>query len=328
MDTPLGKKYVDNVIQLIESDLGPPKKKSGRWLFWECPFHPDKHPSLGVSMVEGNWHCFQCGLGGDARTWLWKYRQVKTPQSQNRPISNFPIRSEKTITPPNEIWQSRARNYLDEWKDTLWWAQGKNARWHLYGRGLKGDIIEKFQLGYNPVDRFEPLEKWGLKPSSPDEKTVFIPAGICIPWIVDGKVWKINFRRGQAYPKYLQIKGSQPAIFGLESLKDHSTAFLVEGEFDAMLLGQEAGDLVRVCTLGSASSRHLSSQWQSYFLGCQRIFLVGDNDKAGRDWAETISGLSHRLKKVQLPTGKDISDYWLKGGNLHEWVQGIIGSGQ
>lgn len=95
-----------------------------------------------------------------------------------------------------------------------------------------------------------------------------------------------------------------------------------------MLLGQEAGDLVGVCTLGSASSRHLSSQWQSYFLGCQRLFLVGDNDKAGRDWAETISGMSHRLKQIQVPTGKDISDYWFISGNLHEWVQEIVRSTQ
>jgi DNA primase len=120
------------------------------------------------------------------------------------------------------------------------------------------------------------------------------------------------------------VKGSQPAVFRLKSIRDHPIAFLVEGEFDAMLLEQEAGDLVGVCTLGSASNRHLSSKWLSYFLGCQRIFLIGDDDKAGNDWANAISGLSHRLKQIHLPEGKDISDYWHLGGNLHIWVQETI----
>ena len=92
---------------------------------------------------------------------------------------------------------------------------------------------------------------------------------------------RLTFADLESTPKYLQIKGSQSSIFGLETLRDHAIGFIVEGEFDAMLLEQEAGDLVGVCTLGSASSRHLSSKWLSYFLGCQRIYLVGDNDKAG-----------------------------------------------
>ncbi len=316
---------MDEVFQLIETDLGPPKKKSGRWWFWECPFHPDKHPSLGVSMAEGNWHCFQCGSGGDARAWLLKYRRMRVDHYQNRSIQNQPRQVEKAVNPPNDVWQARAQALIREFSANLWWTQGKNARWYLYGRGLKGEIMERVHVGYNPINRFEPLDKWGLTPASPEEKTVFIPAGICIPWMVDGKIWKINFRRSRAYPKYLQVKGSQPAVFGLESVRDHSIVFLVEGEFDAMLLEQEAGNLVGVCTLGSASSRHLSSKWLSYFLGCHRIFLVGDDDKAGNDWAKAMSGLSHRLKQIHVPKGKDISDYWHLSGNLHEWVQEIIG---
>jgi DNA primase len=169
------------------------------------------------------------------------------------------------------------------------------------------------------------LEKWGLIPATPEETKVFIPAGICIPWIVEGQVWKVNFRRFGSTPKYLQIKGSHSSVFGLETIRDHTIVFIVEGEFDAMLLEQEAGNLVGVCTLGSASSRHLSSKWLSYFLGCQRIYLVGDNDKAGKDWAETLLGLSRRLKQIQMPEGKDISEFWLMTGNLLGWVEKILG---
>jgi DNA primase len=140
---------------------------------------------------------------------------------------------------------------------------------------------------------------------------------------VNGQIWKINVRRSNKSPKYMQIKGGQGAVFGLDTLPSHTTAFLVEGEFDALLLEQEAGDLVGVCTLGSASSRNLTSQWQSHFLSCQRIFLVGDNDQAGRDWASVMSGISHRLKRANVPKGKDISEFWQMGGDLRNWVQEV-----
>ena len=312
---------IDDIVHLIESDLGPPKKKSGRWWFWECPFHPDKHPSLGVSLVEGNWHCFQCGAGGDARAWLWKYRRVKTYQGDKGLIHKNTPNIEKPVCPPNEVWQARAMSFIHKWSINLWSTQCKEIRKYLHGRGLNEEILQKHQIGFNPINSYEPLEKWGLIPATPEETKVFIPAGICIPWIVEGQVWKVNFRRFGSTPKYLQIKGSQSSVFELETIRDHTIVFIVEGEFDAMLLEQEAGDLAGVCTLGSASSRHLSSKWLSYFLGCQRIYLVGDNDKAGCDWAEALSGLSQRLKQIQVPEGKDITESWLKRENLYKWVE-------
>lgn len=316
---------MDDIVHLIESDLGPPKKKSGRWWFWECPFHPDKHPSLGVSMVEGNWHCFQCGAGGDARAWLWKYRRIKTYQGDKGLIRTNTPNIEKPVCPPNEVWQARAMSCIHKWSTNLWSTQCKEIRKYLHERGLNEETLQKNHIGFNPINSFEPLEKWGLIPATPEESKVFMPAGICIPWIVEGQAWKINFRRFGSTPKYLQIKGSQSSVFGLENLREHTTAFIVEGEFDAMLLEQEVGDLVGVCTLGSASSRHLSSDWLSYFLGYQRIYLMGDNDKAGCDWSEALLGLSRRLKWIQVPEGaKDISEFWLTTGNLHGWVKKIL----
>ncbi|MHB2021023.1 MAG: hypothetical protein ACYCW6_29145, partial [Candidatus Xenobia bacterium] len=50
-------------------------------------------------------------------------------------------------------------------------------------------------------------------------------------------------------PKYRHVKGSQPILFGSDTLQGRETALLCEGEFDAMLLAQEAGDLVGVATL-------------------------------------------------------------------------------
>jgi DNA primase len=107
-------------------------------------------------------------------------------------------------------------------------------------------------------------------------------------------------------------------------LKDHDIAFLVEGEFDALLLEQEAGDLIGVATLGSASNRNLDGRWLSYLLRCQRIVLVGDNDPAGLDWVKSMGNLSRRLCWTKVPAGKDITEYWRKGGDLKKWITELL----
>ena len=314
---------MEGIIALIEADLGQPQKKTGRWWFWHCPFHADPHPSLGVTLENGSWFCFQCGVGGDARTWLWKYRRVKTPFKNTRLYQTFPKKEEKVVTPPSNIWQAKTQLSIEKWVANLWGEPGKAALRYLNERGLKDETLRKYQIGYNPANYHELLEQWGLKAQSKNDQTLFIPAGISIPWVMSDVIWKVNFRRFNSPSKYLQLRGSQPGIFGADTIRDHPITYIVEGEFDAMLLEQEAGDLIGVCTLGSASSRHLSSKWLSHFLSCQRIYLVGDNDLAGQEWAEALLGNSHRLRNIQVPEGKDITDFCRIGGDLKGWVKNI-----
>ncbi len=315
----------ESLIELIEADLGAPRRKHGKWLFWNCPFHLDKNPSLGVDTADPHWFCFGCKRGGREKEWRTQYRKETSParfrvSPLRRPVPAPPDNNH----PPSEIWQIRAQTWIATWKDVLWTPQGKPGRWYLYGRGLNGEVIKSFALGYNPHDRFEKLDDWGLEPRSPEEKCVFLPAGVCIPWIVDGQVWKLNFRRFDRLPKYLQVKGSRPGLFGANRLRDHAVAMMVEGEFDALLLEQEAGDLVGVCTLGSASSRAVDGRWLSYLMHCHKIILVGDGDAAGLNWVHSMGGISRRFCCASVPVGKDITEFWLKGGDLRQWVQALL----
>ena len=229
----------ESILDLIEMDLGPAKRQSGRWYFWSCPFHKDLHPSLGVTTDHDNdrWFCFSCRKGGGQAAWYQLYRHTDPPvnNSKQPARTNVVLLPVDHNQPPNELWQIRAFTLIAECQEKLWTMKGKPGRWHMYGRALKGLVMEPFQLGYNPYDRYEKLEDWGLEPRSQNERYVYIPAGICIPWIVGDQVWKINFRRLGKMPKYLQVKGSHPGLFGAETLKDHDIALLVEGEFDALL---------------------------------------------------------------------------------------------
>lgn len=299
--------------ELIEDDLGKPVRKSERWLMWHCPFHADRVASFAVRADGTHWFCFGCRKGGDAAGWLKEYRKMTVRD----PISRRPKPPAPPVVhpPPNEPWQARAKLYIQHWEKMLWSERGKDARRYLNERGLNDDTLRKFHIGYNPSHFFEGGHLWGL----PSER-VFLSAGVIIPWIVDGTVWKVNVRRFGQDPKYLQLRGSQPALFGAENLAGKANLCIVEGEFDAMLLDQEAGDLVGVGTFGSASVREIDYRWISRLLGSQRILIVGDRDQAGRDLMTALSGFSHRFRCAQVPSGKDVTEYWQIGKDLRDWI--------
>ena len=44
--------------------------KKGSRLVGLCPFHGEKTPSFNINDDEGFYHCFGCGVSGDAITYL------------------------------------------------------------------------------------------------------------------------------------------------------------------------------------------------------------------------------------------------------------------
>jgi len=114
---------------------------------------------------------------------------------------------------------------------------GIGAQGRLNKRGLSDGTIRSWDLGYNPEGQ-EIAGRW-------------VEEGITIPWWADGKVWHVNVRRAgkEPDPKYKAVSGGRPILFGADRLAGEDLV-LVEGEFDCVLLKQDAGDLVAVATLG------------------------------------------------------------------------------
>jgi hypothetical protein len=160
-----------------------------------------------------------------------------------------------------------------------------------------------------------------LTTADTDGKRTWKPRGIVLPWRVDGNVWQLKIRRADGrHPKYTAIKGGHPLIFGAHTLAGHPVAVLTEGEFDAMLVHQEAGDLVGVATLGSAS-KSLSTRAVDYLLPITTLLAAYDMDAEGERGAARLSGLSARVRRVRLPSGKDITELWTRGGSVRAWVE-------
>jgi len=310
-----------SIAQVIEADLGPARKKSGKWLLWYCPFHPDHAtPSLAVTPANGRWHCFGCGKSGDAITWLREREGLTFQEACERlgagalsPVSPRPVAprpaQEPQDGPPSAAWQEQARKVITQGEAALWEPAGEKARAWLSCRGFQEATLRRWRIGYNPKDQ----KIAGL----------WVERGILIPWEAGGMVWAVNVRRpvtGEADgPKYKAIKGSKPGLYGVDTLTAGLPAVLVEGEFDAMLLYQEAGDLVGVATLGSAS-KTLGDRWLPYLLPIPTLLVAYDTDQAGENGAGALTSLTARARRIKPLGGKDVTDFWKEGGNLRAWV--------
>lgn len=125
--------------------------------------------------------------------------------------------------------------------------------------------------------------------------------------------------------KYRGVKGNRVALLGADRLTGKPNVFVTEGDFDAMLLHQIAGDLIDVLTLGSANAR-LTDYWLPYLLAGQRFYIATDNDtdgdKAADHWLDLVKD---RGVRVHPPRGKDVTESWQAGVDLRLWVKGCMG---
>jgi len=144
-----------------------------------------------------------------------------------------------------------------------------------------------------------------------------------IPCFVDRTLWYLKVRRPVPPlpgPKYQQVKGGgKRALFGLNHLDGKRVAMICEGEFDALLLWQEAGDLVDVVALGSATARP-SPRFLAHLLGASHWPVATDRDDAGEKSAAWWDDFSAGVRRVWPLQGKDLTDFYQAGGDLRAWV--------
>jgi DNA primase len=75
-------------IDLVEllTHYGLTLKRRGKNLFTLCPFHQDSSPSLSVNPQAQLYHCFGCGAGGDAFTFVQRHDHLTFNQAVRKLI--------------------------------------------------------------------------------------------------------------------------------------------------------------------------------------------------------------------------------------------------
>ena len=276
-----------------------------------------------VQPERGLWWCRLCrDRWADAIEYvIWRdgvsFREavgILDEHADDRPVRPVRPAAPEIAPEPSAAWRARADAVAVQAFHRLWSDEGARARDYLHRRGLQEDTILQFLLGYLGEDLRDDAEAWGL-----EGKPVWLPRGITIPWVVDGFTWAVKVRRPKGRPKYVAARGSAPTIFGADKMAGRDTLVLAEGEFDAMLLWQEARDLVDVATLGNAT-RGIDPRATLRLLRASTILVAYDADDAGRQGARKLGAASGRMRPLELPPGHDLTDYHLAGGGLRQLV--------
>jgi DNA primase len=324
-----------NIKDLIESD-GVKLKKYGATYRGRCPFHNGKtETSLLVDAEAGKYHCFGCDNHGDAIQWLrerWGLSFLEAcdylghdpgPRKEVRPT---PAALEpKEAKTPSELWQSKARIFLDEAIKTLWTPMGDKTRAWLHAeKGLNYATIKAACLGLNLADIYEPRAAWGLDPIIKDDGTEqrqWIPSGLVIPLIKNKKIMRLRIRRTDPGdgPRYVVISGASPAP--LISGKDKTAFVIVESELDGLLLSQDAGDICGIIALGTVKAKP-DKQTHELLKTAPVILISLDTDNAGASaswkfWPDTYGAKAKRWPTIK---GKDASEARLNGLDLRGWI--------
>ena len=318
-------------------------KKSGVNYKGLCPFHDDKTPSFMVSPTKQICKCFSCGEGGTAINFLMKHEQITYPEALRWLAKKYNIEiEEKELTDEEKREQSDRESMfiVNEW------AMGyfKNilntdpdgvaiGRQYFRSRGIRDDIVEKFNLGFS-LNKRDALALAAKKAGYQEE--FLIKTGLCIkgekgvydryagrvifPWFnVSGKVVAFGGRLLDARTKGVQQKyvnspdseiyHKERELYGLyqgkKAIAKEDCVYMVEGYTDVIAMHQCGLENV-VANSGTALSKHQIKLLRRF---TPNIILLYDGDEAGIHAAmrgtDMLLAEGMRVKVLLLPDGDD-----------------------
>lgn len=322
-----------DIVDLIDSRL--PLKKSGSNFVACCPFHNEKTPSFSVNRNRQIYHCFGCGASGNAIGFLMEYSHlgfveavedlaafvgVDVPREAGFERSPALDGSSRIFA----VLESVAAFYAEQLKS----PQGKKALDYLESRGVSGDVVRDFCLGFAPdawdvlLGRFDrgALIDAGLLVVKDDGKAYDRFRGRLMFPIRDKRKRVVGFGGrvlDDSLPKYLNSpetpvfsKGKE--LYGLFELLDKKSRpdriIVVEGYMDVIALAQFGIDNA-VAALGTATSK---TQIELLFRFCSELVFCFDGDQAGRQaaWKAAEAALpclrdGRQIRIALLPQGQD-----------------------
>ena len=307
-----------------------------------CPFHDDTTPSFMVSPSKNICHCFACGEGGNAVNFLMKHEQITYPEALRWLAKKYNIEiQEKELTDEEKQQQSERESMfiVNEWAMNYFQDLLKNdpdgiaiGKQYFRSRGIRDDIIEKFNLGYALSQRdalAQAAQKAGYQPE------FLVKTGLCygegslrdryagrviFPWLnVSGKVVAfggrlLDSRTKGVQQKYVnspdsEIYHKERELYGLFQAKKaivrEERVFMVEGYTDVIAMHQSGIENV-VANSGTALSNYQIRLLRRF---TQNITLLYDGDEAGIHAAmrgtDMLLAEGMNVKVLLLPDGDD-----------------------
>jgi DNA primase len=316
-----------------------------------CPFHEEKTPSFSVSVDKGAYHCFGCGEGGYALSFVQKFDNLDFVDAVERLAdeNNIEVEYEEKSSPVDKTipkLKELNQKVCDFFKQSLRTNPAKQkAVDYAKSRGITGEIAKVFDIGFAPPgnnnlynhfkkndDDIKNLEKLGLIIKN-DNGTYYerFSDRLIFP-ILNPRNQVVGFggRALKSSDKAKYLNSSQSPIFDKSSelygltyarkfTKKIEYLLVVEGYMDVVGL-HSSGITSCVATLGTATTEsHIKTLSRNSHL----IIFCFDGDKAGFNAA--IKALNTTLplitadmtiKFLFLPDGEDPDSLVKKEGKL------------
>lgn len=326
-----------DIVDLISQYVN--LKKQGGSYVGLCPFHNEKTPSFSVNREKQIYHCFGCGAGGNAYTFIMEYDSISFREA----ISALAERAGIVLPDAGESEESRKaadrkKRLLDihtqaatYYYSVLISEAGGIGYSYFSGRGLTPETIRKFGLGFtgkgNGLYRFlkdkgysdDELKASGL--ISFDEKygakekfwnRVMFPI-----MDVNNRVIAFGGRvLGDALPKYMNspettIFDKSRNLYGLNYARRTNEKYflLCEGYMDVIALHQ-AGFTSACASLGTALTGFQARLIKRY---TDRVIITYDSDGAGVKAAlraiPILKGAGLSVKVLSMQPYKDPDEF-------------------
>ncbi len=341
-------------------------RKRGANLIGLCPFHNEKTGSFTVSPSKGIYKCFGCGVSGNAVGFIMEIEQCSYVEALKQLGKKYHIDvEERELTAEEQQRQDNresmfvVNDFANKWfQDQLWNTREGQVIGLKYfrERGLRDDIIRKYQLGYSP-EHGSPLAKTlkekgfkeefivnnvdtkigvGVVGKSEDGRLydrfrdrvifpIFTVSGK--PVAFAGRILKKNDKVG----KYVNspdsiIYSKTNELYGLfqakQSIARTDKCYLVEGQMDVISMHQSGIENV-VASGGTALTKPqiwLIKRFTS------NITVLYDGDAAGIHAAlrgiDMFLEAGFNVKVVLLPDGED-PDSYAQNHDSTEFIQYI-----
>jgi DNA primase len=331
-------KHEVDIVALVEARTRL-RKVGGRYTGL-CPFHQEKTPSFSVSPDRGTYHCFGCGVGGDAITFVEEIEGVDFVGAIEWLADRFNVPLEYDESSPAADAARRRRDRLHAlleqaaafYERHLWEsAAGEPVRAYLGERGLEESICREFRLGLSPGGNSlvrkarekeftqAELSAAGLVSRRGGDyfaNRLMFPLADARGRVVGFQARKlrdddplrgkyVNSPEGELFHKSAILYGLH---LGRAAIAKQDRALVVEGNIDVIALRQTGLEPV-VASMGTALTEQ---QLKELVRLTQHLFLCFDSDAAGEE--ATLRGMELALQRgfdvkvVALPKGKDPAD--------------------
>lgn len=317
------------------------RKVGQRWTGL-CPFHPENTPSFSVNAEEGLYYCFGCQVKGDVITFVREKESLDFVGAVEWLAAKAGMTLHYTDKNEGEGRKRRARLVDHMVRAVEWYHQrllsGSDAgaaRRYLRERGLGGEVVREYQIGWAP-DTWDELCK-ALRLNEDDARDtglgfrnsrnrlqdsfrarIMFPirdpqgdpvsfGGRILPG-GEGPRNKGKYKNTPETPLYHKSK----VLYGLDRAKSGivstDTAVVCEGYTDVIGF-HRSGVPVAVATCGTALTDEHVKLLRRY---ARRLVLAFDADGAGQAAAERFYAWErdHDLEVAvaDLPTGQDPGD--------------------